>query len=143
MKEFKVFETILVLRLDLLSLDHLRQPHLVHLALHLIDLVLESHLSHGLELFAVIHRHLIFLLQLLPLDLPGKQLLGLVKEKTLNLQLDLLHLGVLVTHRLMILVLPVPKVFLELPAILLKLQDFLLVGLTLRGLQFGGQHLGR
>ena len=58
------------------------------------------------------------------------------------MELYLLHLGLLVTHSLVILVIPVPHVFLELSAEILELGDLVLVGLPLRRLKLGRQHLG-
>lgn len=58
------------------------------------------------------------------------------------MELYLLHLGLLVTHGLVIFVIPIPHVFLELSPEILELGDLVLVGLPLRGLKLGSQHLG-
>ena len=58
------------------------------------------------------------------------------------MELYFLHLRLLVTHGLVILVIPVPRVFLKLSAEILELRDLVLVGLPLRGLKLGSQHLG-
>jgi hypothetical protein len=143
MKDPDLSDLLLVVALDPLDLDHGGQLRLLDLHGHLLDLVLEAHLSHELALFLLANSHGELLLQLLPLDLPLKQLLGLVQEQALDLQLQLLQVRVALPQLLQVVVLSVPQVLLELAPEVLQLCDLRLVGLTFTLLELGLQQLAR
>lgn len=131
MKKLEVLEAVFVLCFDLLHFNHVSETSLIYLTLHLRYLVLIPHLSHCFKLLPLRDRHLVLLLELFALNLPGKQLLGFVQQQAFDLELNLFHLRVLLIHSFVVLMVPITHVFLQSPPELFELRNLILVGLSL------------